>query len=83
MSSLNGKLKAIKAAFSEKAPAEAKAVMGRATGDLRASGIMEGIPQLGSVLPAFDLPGADGQPVRSGELLDKGPLVVSFYRGGW
>lgn len=83
MSSLNARLHAIKTASAEKVPAEVKATMNQATDALRASGILEGIPKPGDALPAFELLGTDGQPVRSGELLDKGPLVVTFYRGGW
>jgi peroxiredoxin len=33
--------------------------------------------------PAFVLPDANGKPVSSAELLRKGPLVVTFYRGLW
>jgi peroxiredoxin len=34
-------------------------------------------------MPAFALPNADGATVRSGDLLGNGPLIVTFYRGGW
>ena len=40
-------------------------------------------PEIGSVLPAFLLPDNDGRLVRSTDLLDAGPLVVSFNRGQW
>jgi len=33
--------------------------------------------------PPFTLPNATGKSVNSSELLKDGPLVVSFYRGGW
>mgnify|MGYP001788687259 FL=1 len=34
-------------------------------------------------MPAFLLPSAEGRLVESGELLAQGPLVVTFFRGGW
>ena len=38
---------------------------------------------IGDYLPDFALEGADGRLWRSGELLDRGPLVLAFFRGGW
>jgi peroxiredoxin len=38
---------------------------------------------VGDVLPDFALDGADGRLWRSGDLLDRGPLVLAFFRGGW
>ena len=37
----------------------------------------------GDTIPAFTLPNAEGRLVHSGELLERGPLVLSFFRGGW
>ncbi|HJQ55326.1 MAG TPA: peroxiredoxin-like family protein [Vineibacter sp.] len=34
-------------------------------------------------LPDFELQGIDGNVWRSGALLDRGPLVLAFFRGGW
>ena len=39
--------------------------------------------QIGDSFPAFALPNQNGQVIRSGDLLAVGPLVVTFYRGGW
>ncbi len=38
---------------------------------------------IGDYLPDFELEGADACIWRSGELLDRGPLVLAFFRGGW
>jgi len=38
---------------------------------------------IGDYLPDFALEGADGRVWRSGDLLDRGPLVLAFFRGGW
>ncbi|MDH3283630.1 MAG: hypothetical protein OEQ13_02730 [Acidobacteriota bacterium] len=83
MSTLQDRLDRIRASFAEQAPAEAREVMGRATDDLRASGIISRIPTSGSPLPAFELPDTGGQLVRSDDLLGRGPLILSFYRGVW
>ena len=39
--------------------------------------------QGGARAPKFALPNAHGQLVRSSDLLAKGPLVLTFYRGIW
>lgn len=38
---------------------------------------------LGEYLPDFALKDASGQRWTSGELLDRGPLVLALFRGGW
>ena len=37
----------------------------------------------GDPMPPFLLPNAEGELVASADLLARGPLVVSFFRGGW
>lgn len=37
----------------------------------------------GDVMPAFLLPNAEGRLIDSRDLLAQGPLVVTFFRGGW
>jgi hypothetical protein len=81
--SLQEKLDAQRTAFEAEAPPEAVAVIHQATEDLRNSGIMEGVLKAGAQAPAFELPDEKGKTVRSAELLSKGPLVISFYRGVW
>jgi hypothetical protein len=81
--SLQNKLDAVKKEFEEGAPPEAVAVMHRATDDLLKSGIMERTLKEGDTAPAFTLPDKQGQMVSSSELLEKGPLVLNFYRGVW
>jgi peroxiredoxin len=83
MSTLKERLDRIKAGFLEKVPAEAKAIMDRDTEELRASGILSRMPAPGSTLPPFELPDSEGRIVRSSELLEKGPLILTFYRGVW
>jgi len=47
------------------------------------AGIAERALAVGDRAPDFALPDASGAIVSSSELLSRGPLVVSFYRGGW
>jgi peroxiredoxin len=47
------------------------------------SGITDKSLKKGDKAPSFTLPSATGKSVNSSELLKDGPLVVSFYRGGW
>jgi peroxiredoxin len=57
--------------------------MHRATAELIASGLASRAKKAGDVAPSFSLRDGDGNVVSSAELLKKGPLVVSFYRGVW
>ena len=80
---LQEKLAAYQADFTARVPAETVATMKRATAELTASGILDTVLKKGDRAPEFTLPDQNGQLVRSRQLLDKGPLVVSFYRGTW
>jgi peroxiredoxin len=39
--------------------------------------------KVGEIAPDFTLPDATGKPVQLAELLKKGPVVLTFYRGAW
>ena len=86
--SLQEKLSAFKAQFEsgqppfEAVPAAAHEVMRRATNELRASGIAERFVRSGPA-PAFALEDANGKLVSLADLLTKGAVVLSFYRGAW
>jgi AhpC/TSA family len=58
-------------------------VFHRATEDLRQSGLAERALKTGERAPAFTLNNQDGNSVSSAELLAKGPLVITFFRGHW
>jgi hypothetical protein len=59
------------------------ATMHRGTAELIASGQAERALKAGNLAPAFELSDPDGHPVRSADLLARGPLIISFYRGVW
>ena len=81
--SLQEKLDEKRREFEAGAPPEALSIMHRATNDLLESGIMDRVLKQGDRAPEFSLSDPDGNPVRSSDLLDRGPLVLSFYRGLW
>jgi len=64
-------------------PAENVRIMHKATDELRQSGIQEKVLKVGDTFPAFELQNQDGKVVRSEDLLAKGHLVLTFYRGVW
>ncbi|OVE77778.1 alkyl hydroperoxide reductase [bacterium F11] len=47
------------------------------------SGIVEKSLGLGQKIPPFSLPNVSGKPVNIQDLLNQGPVVLSFYRGAW
>ena len=51
--------------------------------DLVASGLRASALRERGVAPDFSLPAARGHVVALKTLLDRGPVVISFYRGGW
>jgi hypothetical protein len=80
---LQERLDAIREASKARIPAEARAVMERSVDDLRRSGIMDRIAKVGDKAPDFTLPNATGQAVGLADLVARGPVVLSFYRGRW
>ncbi len=51
--------------------------------DLVASGLSASALREGDVAPDFALPDTHGHVLALETLLDRGPVVISFYRGGW
>ncbi len=80
---LQEKLDAYKKDFVAKAPQAALDVMHRATEDLRQSGILLNTVQVGQVAPDFALKNTENKTIALNDLLDRGPVVLSFYRGIW
>src|ERR1700756_1167998 len=86
--SLQARLDAFKADFEAgkppyNVPPPVIETMHRATAELIASGAAQRARKAGDVAPDFSLKDPEGNVVSSDELLKKGPLVVSFYRGVW
>ena len=68
---------------SKRIPPEIRSLMVADTERLKQSGIENNSLKAGDNAPSFTLPNAKGEQVSSSDLLAKGPLVLSFYRGGW
>jgi hypothetical protein len=62
---------------------ETAALMARGIRELRESGILETALRVSQKAPDFSLANQHGEIIRAGDLLAKGPLVLTFYRGVW
>jgi len=76
-------LAAYRAEFARKAPAERAALFESKINELRASFALENAIGPDDLAPDFTLPDARGKSVSLSALLQAGPVVVTFYRGGW
>ncbi len=83
MSTLAEELAARAAATAAKMPEDRAAAFRRSIEELAASGIAGQAVKVGDVAPDFTLPNAVGAQVDLGDLLESGPVVISFYRGAW
>ena len=81
--SLQTRLDARKKAFLKSAPAELVAVFQDGVDELADSGIVERAVNVGDKAPNFKLPNAAGETVSLAGMLEHGPVVVVWYRGGW
>jgi thiol-disulfide isomerase/thioredoxin len=80
---LQQQLDAFKAEFARTAPVGRPALYEAKIEQLRASFAQERAIRTGDQAPDFTLPDPQGRNVSLGTLLEAGPAVVTFYRGGW
>src|SRR5260370_24870290 len=81
--SLKAELDAQRQRASEQRSPEERLVRARAVEAVADAEVAARAVGLGETMPRIELPDATGRMVDCGRLLDRGPLVVSFYRGGW
>ena len=81
--SLKEKLDEIRSGGMKMIPADKRAIMHKATEDLRASGIVDKVIKVGSPLPAFELTNMRGAIIASRDLVGRGAIVLSVFRGHW
>lgn len=81
--SLKTQLARIRETMAKQIPAEVREMMHRANEDLRASGILERVIKPGERLPPFVLPDQGGVAVSSQNLLERGAVVLTVFRGHW
>lgn len=80
---LQEKLNAMKKESIATKPPELVAILLKTTEELVQSGLASKAIKVGETLPEFILPDEKGNLVSSKDLLAKGPLALSFYRGVW
>jgi peroxiredoxin len=80
---LDQQLADFKAEFMRTAPTGRAALYEAKIKELRASFALDAAAGVGAVAPDFRLPDIKGNPVSLTDLLRSGPVVVTFYRGGW
>ena len=80
---LADELSALRAHYAVHMPADIAAAMKRADAALAASDLVGSALAAGEFAPDFALPGVDGVPMRLSRALADGPVILSFYRGGW
>lgn len=76
-------LKEIRERVAATLPPEQLRALQRMIAEIRDRGIEHSALRAGTPLPRFALPNALGKMVDVAEILAQGPLVLSFYRGGW
>ena len=73
----------MKAAAAENLPADVLEVFDRSIQGFLNEGIPAGAIAVGDSLDSFTLDDATGNPVTLDQLVESGPAVIVFYRGGW
>jgi len=81
--SLQPRLDEMKEKFNASAPAELKATFEEGVEKVNTSGVMESALKAGDKAPDFTLTDHAGASVRLADLLAQGPVVLTWYRGGW
>ena len=81
--SLEDQLAKLREGSAKRIPEDTRAIMGRATQELRESGIMDGVIKVGDTLPPFALQNTDGAEISSAGLLAQGAVVLTVFRGRW
>jgi hypothetical protein len=80
---LQQRLDRIREGFEKQAPPEAVALMHRVTNDQRNSGVTDRALKEGQTAPPFDLENSHGSRLSLSGLLERGPVVLTFFRGNW
>lgn len=69
--------------YLETAPEDVQNDFGRGINELSGSGILETAVNVGDSAPEFNLPNAIGGHTSLYDSLQRGPVVLVWYRGGW
>ena len=80
---LQEKLDKIRAKFSKRAPEEIKEAFQEGVNELVENGMLDDVLKEGDRAKGFNLQNALGNEVSLKDYLDQGPVVLTWYRGGW
>ena len=80
---LGRELQATSASFAERASADVKALYADGIQAVVDAGVIDQAKKMGDQAPGFTLSNQDGQEVSLASLLEQGPVVLLWYRGGW
>ena len=80
---LTEQLNDLKQQLGKDVPREILVEIGQFVAGLVQSGIEKTSCQAGDKVPFFALPDVAGKTVTSEDILAKGPMILSFYRGIW
>jgi peroxiredoxin len=83
MVSLKERLENVNRLTAERLPRELRDAFEALIGRLKACDVTALSVKAGDRIPDFMLPNSEGRLVSSAELLARGPLVLSFFRGAW
>ncbi len=81
--SMKKALDAKKMEFDKNTPEETKKIYNEGIEAVGNSGVLETAKMTGDTAPMFSLPSATGDTVALKSLLDQGPVILTWYRGGW
>ena len=81
--SLREELEQFNRGFIAQAAEDVVTTMNSAVQMLASSDLVDLALKEGQHAPDFDLPEISGERIRLSELLNDGPVVITFYRGGW
>ncbi|MGL4687504.1 MAG: hypothetical protein ACRC0S_08925 [Fusobacteriaceae bacterium] len=77
------KLTLLREGFKKRVSTETKKIMESSLAELKRKRIIETSLKVGDKIPNFTLLNSQGENINSQELLSKGSLIISFYRGSW
>lgn len=80
---LNEQIAETVAAFMDELTPDTAQIVSGSFEKLAASQVAAHAKAVGDHAPNFTLPNATGTPVSLNDVLEQGPVVLSFYRGGW
>jgi peroxiredoxin len=83
LNSVQAKLDAKLKDFEKTASEEKKAAYEKGLEEIQNSGILSRALKKGDVVPDFSMTSSNGEEYSLLGLLNKGPIVVTWYRGGW